>query len=332
MCFEKDINSFYDCLEVSWKYGHEKEWFWVSGILLVLVGSIGITGNILGVVVLYQPKFRRKVFYNLLIGLVCFDMLFILSYGAKFGYESLACQPTNELVSDIVFFVWNIGITGSIYMTVAISVKRYLGTCHPYFFHGRKLWLYVVPVVLISISYNFPKFVERRYYYINGTIHFNLPEKASSMSYKNAYNLWANGIVNLAVPLLMLALLNGAIIANIYRSNRRIGDCRSNEKANLKSTTKLLFCIVFIFVVSQGMRIIHKILKYHGKENEEFRRKVEVETPIKALILILNSSVNFIIYCLVVKSFRKEFRRVFGLQQQLPITTAAIATTRASNR
>ena len=69
-------HSYYDCLAVSWKYGYEKEYFWVSGILLGIVAIIGFIGNIINIVVLCQPELRQKVFYKLLVVLAIFDSIY----------------------------------------------------------------------------------------------------------------------------------------------------------------------------------------------------------------------------------------------------------------
>ena len=73
------MESFYDCLEAWWKYGYEIEYFWVSGIVLVSVGILGLFGNVANLIVLFQPELRLKIFYKLLIVLAIFDILFIFS-------------------------------------------------------------------------------------------------------------------------------------------------------------------------------------------------------------------------------------------------------------
>ena len=53
----------------------------------------------------------------------------------------------------------HIGMLGSILVTVSIATERYITVCHPTSIFTRKYLLIVVPI-LISLTYNIPKFFE----------------------------------------------------------------------------------------------------------------------------------------------------------------------------
>ena len=55
-----------------------------------------------------------------------FDIIFIIAQGIVIGMQSLACQPDNPNIRHATYPFLNVGLTGSIYMTVAISLERYL--------------------------------------------------------------------------------------------------------------------------------------------------------------------------------------------------------------
>ena len=126
------MENLYECLKTPSKEGYEKEFFRISGVALVIVGSVGLLGNFLSFLVLSRNQFRKKVFYNLLIILATFDSLFIISYGIKVGYQSMACRENYSYeVGHITYPVLNLGLSGSIYSTVAISFERCLSVCYP---------------------------------------------------------------------------------------------------------------------------------------------------------------------------------------------------------
>ena len=117
-----------------WRRGREAEFFWVSGVALVFVGTVGLVGNLLTLLVLWRSDLRKKTFFKLLINLALFDLLFILSYGTILGYRALACNPdsyVNGTIYKITYPLLNIGLTGSIYATIAVSLERFLGISQP---------------------------------------------------------------------------------------------------------------------------------------------------------------------------------------------------------
>ena len=82
-------------------------------------------------VVLTKGHMRKVVFYNLLASLATYDILFILSYGVRVGYESLACQPAQDLFHYVTDSMLQFSYTGSVFSTVAISIERCVGIWKP---------------------------------------------------------------------------------------------------------------------------------------------------------------------------------------------------------
>ena len=90
------MDSTYDCLKAWWKYGYEIEYFWVSGIILVGVGILGLFGNLANLIVLFQSELKKKVFYQLLIVLAIFD-------GAKADLSLLSKLAMSRVMMLSVF-------------------------------------------------------------------------------------------------------------------------------------------------------------------------------------------------------------------------------------
>ena len=318
--------SVYGCLEAWWKYGYEIEYFWISGILVVFVGVFGLIGNIANLIVLWKIEFRKKVFYKLLIALAFCDILLIVSYGITTSYQSLACLPTNDNVGYFTFYFYKIATIGSEYVTIAISLERYIGICHPHFRFSRCLAFYLVPVILITTFVNAPILFERQYHVVNDTIVSSQHEWATS----NAYKIYANTvsfIFQSVIPLTALLFLNGILLYNIISSSKSVKAISRNASYSQKSTTKILLYVVINSLICHGLRIAYKSLYLSGcpdeqespeedcVEKRDEMRRWNFIAPIEKLAYMFNSSVNFLIFCLVGKHFRTVFCRIFSIQK-----------------
>ena len=63
-----------------------------------------------------------------------------------------------------LFPIANIALCGSIYITAAVSIERFLGVVYPIRSRTRRrnIWYYLVPVLLLAIGFNIPKALEIR--------------------------------------------------------------------------------------------------------------------------------------------------------------------------
>ena len=216
----------------------------LNGVFMIIIGTLGLLGNIFIIGVLCRPKMRKSVFYNLLLALAFFDSLYISTAGSYLPiyYLVFGCIPYNTPVLDLLESIQNIFLVGSIYMTVAISMERYLGICHPHLQFTRRSLVFILPVILISFSFTFPRLLYIRFYFVNG----KLVQEFQSLDYDtNSYYNWASILFLTILPLVALLFLNGSIIVAVKRSlNFQRTQTRSEH-----NTTNILFCIVIIFLI-----------------------------------------------------------------------------------
>jgi len=294
--------SYYDCQDRSMSNVY-KEHFWISGILLVIFGSVGVLGNIFTIAVLCQPKMRKSTFYNLLVILACFDTLFILTYGIGWAYHSLTCvNYINELVRNKLLIWSRPFLVGSSYMTVAISLERFLGICHPHIQFSRRSLVFILPVLLISSTYAFLM-----------NWNYSSPEDSKR---NRIFLHWFPIIFQSIIPLITLILLNGFIIATIKRSRNLM----SNNVRQEGNTVKILFSVVLIFLILHLPRVVFGLFMYFPPSTF---RNWSILQPVLALTLVINSSVNFVIYSFVGRNFREELIRIFKYRNAVVSNTSS---------
>ena len=267
----------------------------------------------LSLFILFKHKYRRYIFYQLLIVMAFFDTLFIASFSVYMGNYSMACTAKyieKVYLQLLAFPFLNVGLYGSIYTTIMISIERYIGICHPFHHNNRKIWMYIVPILLIQFSYNLPLFFEYEFTVTNGTIiSTRRPWADKSEVY---FNFWIRLTIEDFLPIFMIVSLNIPICRRINVKLTTLEDGVIEVQRHRNEATKTLKWIVGIFLFTRIMDIVDGMLFQAGSGEEEFRQKWFFLVPIKDLMILGNSSINFVIYFLVGTKFRSEFRNLLN--------------------
>ncbi|TRY76222.1 hypothetical protein TCAL_14732 [Tigriopus californicus] len=171
---EFNLSSFieYDCPVYGNNSDHiiDQVIFWVEGVGLSAVATFGIIGNLLASVILSRHELRNS-FNLLLIGLAFFDTCYIVGSLLETVRKSfrVATQTHLLLFPYLLYPGQMIAMTGSVFMIVAIAFERYVSVHHPLDYNQamndgseirKRLLKYFVPVVLLAVIINVPKFFE----------------------------------------------------------------------------------------------------------------------------------------------------------------------------
>lgn len=146
--------------------------FVTYGILLNSVGIFGIFGNIISMIILSRPQMKSSINY-LLIGLARCDTVLIITSVLLFGMPSIYSATGHlfiyyyrvyPVIAPVVFPIGMISQTVSVYLTLIVTLERFVAVCHP--LQARSLCtcgrarLYVIIVIIFSVLYNITRFWE----------------------------------------------------------------------------------------------------------------------------------------------------------------------------
>lgn len=293
--------------------------FWVSGIGINIIGFLGILGNFLSIIILSRPQMRSSINF-LLMGLAQCDIILILTSMLLFGLPAIY-PATGYLfyyyyflypnLSPTVYVLAMAAQTSSVYLTLTITLERFVAVCHPlhvraYCTQGRAK-IYIIVIVLFSLAYNIPRYWEVTVVEHNDAdLGFIFCVLASDIRrnkrYIKIYIQWMYLVFVYFVPFISLALLNTLIYKQIRKANRERQRLSRTEKREIGLATMLL-CVVFVFFLCNVLALVMNILEASYEIIDDYSIKLS------NLLVTINSSVNFIIYVI----FGEKFKRIFLL-------------------
>uniref|UniRef100_A0A914ZKY6 G-protein coupled receptors family 1 profile domain-containing protein n=1 Tax=Parascaris univalens TaxID=6257 RepID=A0A914ZKY6_PARUN len=312
--------------------------FFLTSVTGSLIGLFGIFGNVSTVLILTRPSMRNP--NNLfLTALAIFDSCLLVTAFFIYGMEYIIeyTQALDLYVAWLTylrfaFALSHISQTGSVYTTVSVTVERYMAVCYPKsskkYCTSRGSALSVLCVTCFSIIFNSTKFFEleisRNSVCADGTnwqSFLLLPSGlAQNPLYGQIYALWLTNLVMVFFPFLTLLVLNSIIAYTIRKSLQKVKykqrfQSRSVLKEKSREATIVLIVIVCIFLLCNVWGFVLTLL-----EQILDRRWLEVEHHLFYtfsreainLLAIINSSINFVIYLIFGKDFRKELVVIYG--------------------
>ena len=330
-------------------------WGAIGGIIC----CFGFVGNLLSLIAFQRD--RRSPTTTLLQCLASSDFILLLSVFITDALPYI-CSFTGTCDNPwdtwpYIRYIWILTPTShmcSIWFVVLIAFNRYWAVCRPHtmsrVWHNQRTPVYVILVLFVVIIFNLPRFFEYTIQQVevttNSTTSVQLKENTTgfgnAFSYKVVYKVMLVNILLILLPIILLVVMTTLILRALRKTKRKMkqnrkstksgngavscnkkrGTSTASSRSSTSEITVVLVMVVVVAIVCQTPLAVFHFVRYSFKYS--CGQFVFYLNDISKLLVNINSCINFVIYCLFSRKFRKLLCTAFVCQaftQVEPSTT-----------
>ncbi|XP_064624221.1 FMRFamide receptor-like [Lineus longissimus] len=335
----RDIPSSCEGALATW---HGNALFITLGCILGVVALVGIIANILSIVVF--SRMTHKSSTTFLIQMLAFvDSVFLLAnilVFTLFNWFSALGYLCSYLVifSSVLPYLWGfleIARDYAVWLVPVVTLERYVAIYYPLsmskFCRITIAWKILLGLFLYVIVFNVPSFLQ----YTKGSYNMDIKGKITAFSlsalntnpiYNTTYFI-VDSVMNLLLPVVLVCFMNCRIIMVLKRARTRTkkrGDFKRGQSEPDRGSfaTMMLVTIAIVFVVCELPKVVESCFVIWRK----WERTVSVTQSsskandhwfiifiISTLSQAFNSFINFFVYCLTGRRFRRVLRTTLSL-------------------
>lgn len=307
--------------------------FRISNLLLLYISPIlffGILGNLLSFIVLQRQ--RKKVstyFYLCFLSVMDFAVL-LTGLAGIWGKHLIGkdVQDTSDLTCKFSIFFGHFFSDVSVWVIIAVTVERFVVVKYPFRTLAskriRQAKIICAAIVALMCAINVHFLVLAEIHARNGAPKCEI--RPSSWTMINNIWPWIDAVVYSFLPFTILVVLNGFIIRSVCKSKDRRKKLMSLPRRSTKShlvsrlskenrkTTMMLFSVSCTFLVTALPMNVATILNTFWNNSTDKSMKefsvLYLLYSIAKMLMYMNHSINFVLYCALGTNFRKALYRI----------------------
>ena len=294
----------------------------------------GVFGNIMTIIVLQKDRIKtsNSIFLQALAVfdscfLVCVVLYVVLRSVYPFTGDLKDYHDASPyFIAFVLPFGWT-SQTSTIWMVVLIALDRYIIVSQPLksgiICTPKNAKKAVVVVAISALLFNAPRWPH--YYQVgfpeeqdNSTTTFVSHVAFNSNLwnpdlYRKIYHISLTFIFLFIIPFSMLIILNTKLITTLRKAQQMRATMTSQQTKQSTSNANVNLMMVIIITTFLLCELPDFVAAIIGAgEFQIDPTTYKYYAGIKESLLVLNSSINFYLYCLFYKRFRKTLRQIFG--------------------
>jgi len=305
---------------------------WAFSVPVGIVISIfGLIGNVLSVMVwrrILKKNFGRNrstALYMVALSIADMSLLFFFLTHDSLPNLFKSLKSTMSFCNYFAYIgfpFFFLSIVASIWLLVCVSVNRFILVNFPIkakvYCSAARAYLGMGLTVACCFAINLPHFFNYSPKPANGNTTTCLtPSDYGKSSGSINYEFWVHCIFLVLAPWASIAFCNAGIIYALQKRTKKLAKKFSKSKGDSehdKQMTRMLLTVTFTFLVLLAWQCITQcfyMLKYDNMKGPRWDA-VDQSFAVAKLGVVINSSINFILYSCSGSVFRKELFAMFG--------------------
>ncbi|KAK6180135.1 hypothetical protein SNE40_012340 [Patella caerulea] len=296
----------------SYKIGED-----INSISVPIYTTFGILGNILSFTVIVSSNLIQSTTCMYMIVIAVLDTVILIPRTGVL----MEIYNRDLIICNLASFLFYFPIHCVALLIVAMTFERYIVVKYPLKAAGwvtkTRTKRIILAVVVFSSLINIPQITMKR-------IAFDAENFKTRCFYEGESNVfffakiypWIDAIVYCYFPVSSLMILNILIIKNLKTSKQNLNECTNRRSVINKQQTQITIMLILVscaFLILTGpvgaMLVIEKYL-WIPKSLEDLGR-FHLIHAVTDNMMFINHALNFILYVVSGKKFRKELKIIF---------------------